>query len=134
VLLADTGAILALIDRRDAWHARVRTFLSGRRELLLLPATVLPEITYMLRTWLGAGEELAFVNSIASGESAVEDLRAIDYQRCGELMQLYGEIGFVDASIVAVAERLDLPRLLTTDRRHFSIVRPRHVEAFELVP
>jgi hypothetical protein len=35
-------------------------------------------------------------------------------------------LGFVDASIVAVAERLKIKELLTTDRRHFSLIRPRH--------
>jgi predicted nucleic acid-binding protein len=112
----------------------VRRFLSERQELLLVPATVLPEATYMLRKWLGASKELALVSSVANGELAVEALDAADYRRCEELMLQSDALGFVDASVVAVAERLRLTRLLTTDRRHFSIVRPRHVEAFELVP
>jgi predicted nucleic acid-binding protein len=134
VLLADTGVFLALADRRDAWHARVRSFLGRRQELLLAPATVLPEAAYMIRKWLGSSSELAFVRSVTNGELAVESLDSADYRRCEELMADYDQLGFVDASVVAVAERLNLARLLTTDRRHFSIVRPRHVGAFELVP
>src|SRR5438477_532166 len=44
------------------------------------------------------------------------------------------EIRLVDASIVAIAERLRVTRLLTADRRHFSLIRPRHCPALELVP
>jgi hypothetical protein len=43
-------------------------------------------------------------------------------------------LGVVDASIVAVAERLGLVELATLDRRHFSTVRPNHSEGFTLLP
>lgn len=133
-LLVDRGAILALADRRDAWHTRVSSFLASRREILVVPAPVLPEAAYLLRKFLGPKEELALVISVAKGEVAVEVLEPADYQRCSQLMTQYDQIGFVDSSVVAVAERLGLARLLTTDRRHFSIVRPRHVAALTLVP
>jgi len=133
-LLVDSGALYALADRKDAWHARVRRFLEQRRELLLLPAPVLPEVSHLLRARLGGAHELALVRSIADGEISVHDLAAGDYRRCAELMSDYDQIGFVDASVVAVAERLNLPRILTTDRRHFSFVRPRHVSALTLLP
>jgi predicted nucleic acid-binding protein len=44
------------------------------------------------------------------------------------------ELGFVDATVIATAERLDAIEVVTTDRRHFSAVRPRHVGAFRLSP
>lgn len=43
-------------------------------------------------------------------------------------------LGFVDASVVAVCERLDVARVATLNRRDFAVVRPAHCEAFELVP
>ncbi|MGH3612877.1 MAG: hypothetical protein ACRDRK_09825 [Pseudonocardia sp.] len=43
-------------------------------------------------------------------------------------------LGAADASVVAVAEHLNVRRILTLDRAHFSIVRPRHVGSFELLP
>jgi predicted nucleic acid-binding protein len=43
-------------------------------------------------------------------------------------------LGTVDASVVAAAERLDLRTIATFDRRHFGVVRPRHLDSFELVP
>ncbi|HET6859230.1 MAG TPA: hypothetical protein VFH94_19350 [Streptomyces sp.] len=56
-----------------------------------------------------------------------------DYEH---LRDLYADfpLGTVDASVVAVAERLGLQEVATIDRRHFSAVRPKHVRALTLVP
>jgi predicted nucleic acid-binding protein len=40
----------------------------------------------------------------------------------------------VDATIMAMAERLKIKTILTIDRRDFSLFRPRHCDAFTLVP
>lgn len=133
-LLVDTGPLYALADADDAWHARVRDFLDGKGELLLVPVTVLPEVTYLLRGRLGPDVERRFVESLASAELTVEDLRLDDLERVAELLVAYPDIGFVDATVVAMAERLRLGAILTTDRRHFAPIRPRHRPAFELLP
>jgi uncharacterized protein len=44
------------------------------------------------------------------------------------------EGAFLDAAVVATAERLDVTEIATLDRAHFSAVRPRHVAGFTLVP
>ena len=64
----------------------------------------------------------------------MENLVPADLRRCAELLATYDFLGFVDASVVAVAERLKLRSIATTDRRDFGRVRPRHVRAFELLP
>jgi predicted nucleic acid-binding protein len=43
-------------------------------------------------------------------------------------------LGIVDAAVIAIAERLNLTDVATVDRKHFSIVRPRHASAFTLLP
>jgi len=133
-LLVDTGVLYALADRRDAWHARVRRYLLAHRETLLAPVTILPEVAYLLRDRIGAHAELAFVRSIAKGELAVEAIQRVDLSRAGELMETYEDLGFVDTTVVAIAERLKVPSIATTDRRHFASVRPAHRERFILLP
>jgi hypothetical protein len=133
-LLLDTGVLYALADADDAWHERARHCIVSTRDLLLVPVTVLPEITYLLHARLGPRAERALVASVANGELAVEGLHQADVARSLALLDTYPQIGFVDASLVAVAERLRLRTIATTDRRHFDAIRPRHVEAFELVP
>ena len=133
-LLVDTGILFALADRKDAWHKRVRGYLESHSDTLLAPVTILPEVAYLLRNRIGAHAERAFAASLADGEVAVEHLTRKDWQRTEELMAAYEMLGFVDASVIAIAERLKLHTLATTDRRDFSIVRPAHVERFTLVP
>jgi hypothetical protein len=133
-VLVDTGILYALADGDDDWHGTARAWLDGVRDLLLVPVTVVPEVTYLLHTRLGAAVERRFVGSLVRGEIAMEPLAAADLGRAGEVLDLHPEIGFVDATVVAVAERLGIRRLATTDRRHFGRVRPRHAAAFELLP
>lgn len=133
-LLVDTGVLYALADRDDRWHARAKAYLQEARELLVVPVTVVPETAYLLHARLGPRAERAFIRSLAGGELAVEALGGDDLVRAVEILEQFPKIGFVDASVVAVAERLRVDTLATTDRRDFSRVRPKHVARFHLVP
>jgi uncharacterized protein len=135
-VLADTGALYALVNRSDAWHLRMRTWWKANREPILIPVTVIPEATYLIATRLGSNHEAAFVRGLGAGELEIEPLLPEDIARAGDLLATYADLplGFVDASVVAMAERLDIDTLLTTDRRHFAVVRPAHVPRLRLVP
>jgi hypothetical protein len=87
-----------------------------------------------MRKRLGAALETRFAESLAAGEIGIENLTPGDLARCAELLHIYDFLGYVDASIVAIAERLKLRALVTTDRRDFARVRPAHVAAFQLLP
>jgi predicted nucleic acid-binding protein len=56
--------------------------------------------------------------------------------RSAELLKQYADakLDFIDALIAAMAERLNIRRLLTLDRRDFQLIRPRHCAGFELLP
>jgi len=135
-VLADTGALYALVNRSDAWHERVRTWWEANREPILVPVTVIPEAAYLIATRLGTAKEAAFVRGLGAGEVEIEPLQPEDLTRAADLLTTYADLplGFVDASIVAMAERLDVGTLVTTDRRHFAVVRPAHVPRLRLVP
>jgi predicted nucleic acid-binding protein len=133
-LLLDTGIVYALADVDDDWHERARDLLTDQPDVLLVPITVLPEVTYLIHTRLGSSAELAFVRSVAAGEVSIQSLVGPDFERASNVMKRYPDIGFVDASVVAIAERLRLGTIATTDRRHFGKIRPSHVGAFALVP
>lgn len=94
------------------------------------------EVVYFVGSRLGADAEVRFLGDLAAGEFSVEPVAASDWLRMAELVNQYRDLplGSVDASIVAAAERLDITQLVTLDRRHFSIVRPSHTQAFELLP
>jgi uncharacterized protein len=133
-LLVDTGVLYALVDRSDAWHSRTVDYVKTSITTLLAPVTVLPEIAYLIRTRLGIREELKLIEGFVNGEVAVEPLSDSDLSRALAVMTKYPQLGFTDSTIVAMAERLTLTTIATTDRRHFKTVRPRHVRQFTLVP
>ncbi len=133
-LLIDTGPLYALADVDDDWHERATDLLLRTRETLLVPVTVLPEVSYLLHRRLGPEAESRFVASLAAGELTVEPLSRRDLERTVELTARYADLGFVDCTVVAMAERLHLRSIVTTDRRHFAAVRPQHCEALELLP
>lgn len=135
-ILVDTGILYAMADLDDAWHEPVKAFLKNITDVLVVPITVLPEICYLLNTHLGKESEGKLIASITQGELRVEGLTSDDFRRSLQLLETYSDvnIGFVDASTVAISERLKINRILTTDRKHFSIIRPRHCHVFDLLP
>ncbi|REK91460.1 PIN domain-containing protein [Streptomyces inhibens] len=110
--------------------------MSAFRGRLLVPAPVVTETAWLIESRLGAQDEAIFIDLFALGTLEVVDLEPTDYTRVGELLRKYADfpLGSVDASVVAVAERLGLSEIATIDRRHFSAVRPQHVTAFSLLP
>lgn len=94
------------------------------------------EVAYLLEARLGADAEVRFLGDLAAGNLIAEPVRPADWLRIAELVAAYRDLplGTVDASVVAVAERLDLVQLATLDRRPFTVVRPGHAPAFEIVP
>jgi predicted nucleic acid-binding protein len=97
---------------------------------------VVTEVAYFIGSRLGAEAETRFVGDIAAGLLVVQSVAASDWLRIAELVWTYRQmsLGTVDASTIALAERLRERQIATLDRRHFAVVRPAHVQSFELLP
>ncbi len=84
-----------------------------------------------------SGAETAFLREVTAGGSLSRvDLDETDWVRCIELIYTYADmgLGLVDASVIAVAERLGVTTIATVNPRDFRVVRPAHCDAFDLVP
>jgi predicted nucleic acid-binding protein len=101
-----------------------------------VPALVLAELDYWCARRLSPDAWLIFLDDVMAGAYRVEPPASVDLSRCRELQQHYRDLslGVVDASIIALAERIGEPKVATLDQRHFRAVRPAHVAAFELMP
>jgi len=128
--------LFAVAEETDEWHGRMKAWLTSTRTPLVVPTTVVQETAYFFGLRRGPLAEAAFVRALLRDGFAVEALEQADLERAAALMERYADfpIGFVDASIVAIAERLDIRELLTTDRRHFGVIRPAHCERLRLLP
>jgi uncharacterized protein len=136
MLIVDAGPLVAAAWTGDSDHHRCVNLLSGAAWPLLVPALVAAEAAYLIGDRLGPAAELAFGRAFANGELVLEPLEPTDLDRVVELMTRYVDLplGMADASVVAAAERLGASEIATLDQRHFSVVRPRHVESLALVP
>jgi len=110
--------------------------LDDSRETRLIPAPVLVELDYFLTRSFGPDPMRKVLADVRAGALAIEHLLLEDYARVSELMNTYADqqIGFVDASVLAIVERLREAKLATLDHRHFAVMRPRHTGSLELLP
>lgn len=105
-------------------------------EDLLVPAPVLVEVDYWLRKTGLVRVWQSFVADVAEGGYRLIHPGEPELTRAAELEVRYAdlELGFVDAAVIALCERLSEIKVATLDRRHFSVVRPRHCDALHLLP
>lgn len=136
MILVDSGPVIAAATPNDQHRDKCQQALGDLREPALMSALCVAEVCYFLGKRATAAGEAAFLRSLADGMLRVVDLTAEDYRRSAELVEQYADLplGAADASVIALAERLTVTRVMTLDVRHFQIVRPRHVESFELLP
>lgn len=135
-LVLDTGPIIALLDAGDPDHERCRTMVADIAEDLVVPVPVLGEVDYWLRKLSGVGSLSAFAKDVERGGYRLHQLDERDLVRCAELEQTYDSLGLglVDAAVVVACERLRETKVATLDRRHFTVIRPRHCEVLTLLP
>ena len=134
LVVVDTGPLYAVVDEDDADHVRCRALLERTDHRLIIPMLVIAEAAYLIGTRLGPDVEAQFLQTLT--RMHVESPAPDDWLRIAELVKQYRDfpLGGVDASIVALAERLDIETVITLDDRHFRAVRPRHRPAFHLLP
>jgi hypothetical protein len=132
--VVDAGPLYAAVDADDLDHVASRRALSRSDLRLVVPALVVAEATYFVGRRLGPEVEQAFLRGL--GELDVERPSPEDFTRMAELVHEYADfpLGGTDASVIALAERLEAPIVVTLDRRHFAAVRPRHCDALDLLP
>jgi predicted nucleic acid-binding protein len=139
VILVDTGPLVAALNRRDHQHARCRKLLDDYAGQLLVTPYVVAEVCWMAASKIGARAEANVIDSVAAEELRQVQIEGADLRRIGELLRRYANLhggqglSVADASVVAVAERLNIKEIATLDRLDFSIVRPQHVEHFTLL-
>ncbi len=135
-LLADTSFLVALTNPREEHHVacvQIAQTVSGQ---ISVPVTVLSEATYLLHSHIGHAVMRVFLQEISRPSWEILGLETDDLMRSHAVLTQYAdsELDFVDATLVALAERLSITTILTLDRRHFHVVRPRHRTHFELLP
>ena len=136
MIVVDTGVAYGAADRDDPDHAGCAAVLTDHAGQLVIPIPVIVESSWLIADRLGPAAEAGFLRSVAAGELRRVDLTDTDWDRVLELVETYADLdlGLVDASVIVVAERLGVTTLATINHRDFTVVRPRHTDAFDLIP
>lgn len=134
-LVCDTTVLYAALDRRERRHRECAKLLATS-DALVVPSPALVEIDQLAQRRGVPSATTALLAGLADGSFLVASPDLEDYARIADLVERYADLplGLVDASVVAIAERLEEVTIATLDRRDFSVVRPLHCEAFTLVP
>ena len=135
MLVIDTSVLLAAADNADPDHEPCTRAIQDASPLVTT-TLVVAETAYLIGRQLGAAAEAGFFRAIAAGEIQAEPITPTDARRIADLIETYADLGLggTDASLIALAERLNVTSIATLDHRHFTVVRPSHAAAFELVP
>ncbi len=135
-ILLDTSIILAAADQADLNHDAAVAWFRRADEPLLLGTLTLAELDLLLQRELGLEATLALIRSITSGAVRLVAPTDADLERAAEHLAAASEHRprLTDAVLVATAERLDVRRVATFDRRPVAVFRPTHVRTFDLEP
>jgi predicted nucleic acid-binding protein len=135
LIVLDTSVVLAFMDRRDANHEIVRDWMGANGEELVSTPLVVAELDHLVHRYGGAIAAKALHEDLSNGayqvewwQTAMHDTIAV--AEAHESMQL----GLTDASLLALAARVQSTRIATLDERHFRAVKPPSGEAFTLLP
>jgi predicted nucleic acid-binding protein len=134
-LVLDTGPVAAALNAADPDHGRCAALLSAARDPVVL-STVLVEVDYWLVKLGGAQVWVDFVADLTAGAYRLMHPGEDDLRRASDLELTYRDLGLglVDASVIALCERLGETEVATLDHRHFSVVQPRHCARLTLLP
>ena len=135
MIVVDTTVVFALLDRRDRGHERARAWYEATADRLATTPLVLAEVDYFASR-AGRAALSAFRRDVARGSYLVEWWPSAP-QEIVEVAERYTDFGvsMTDASLVALAARIDSTVVATFDERHFRAIRPLSGEnAFTLLP
>ena len=125
MVVVDTGALLALIDRDEAHHEVLRAAFDRDRDSWIVPWAVLPEVDYLIATKLGSRTHDLWTEDLADGLYPVHWGDDIELSRARQIQRKYKslKLGLVDTVVMTVAELLGASAIATLDLRHFGAVK-----------
>ncbi|MFD4428335.1 type II toxin-antitoxin system VapC family toxin [Nocardia sp. NPDC058497] len=133
-LIVDANVLVAVMNRKDKRHAEMKAFLSSRTDEFIVTPYIVAEVTYLLQKYAGAQAEIQFMETVRNGVFG-EEFEPGDAARIVELMKQFASfpLGAADASLIAVAERLQVRDIATADH-HFRAVRTAGLDYINVVP
>jgi uncharacterized protein len=134
IAIVDSGPLVAAANTADPAHRACLEVFKSPQLRLVIPALCVAEACYLIAQSRMRAQEARFLRGLTKAD--VQAPFSQDWPRIADLVEQYSNfpLGGTDASVIALAERLQTDLIITIDRRHFGSVRPKHCERFRLLP
>ena len=136
MIIADTSGLLALFNEREPRHQDVRRVVAEEPAPLVVSPYVVAELDYLVGARIGLAAELGVLRELGSPGYLLADMPDSSLLGAVDMVERYGDqrIGITDASLVLLTQRHRTTRVLTLDRRHFTVLRTKEGRGFTLLP
>ncbi len=138
MILVDSGAFYALIDKNDINHIGARKFYEGiaGKEILCTTIPILTESWLLIEARLGSYFANRLWMSASKGIFEILEIERPDLENALKIESKYQKagFGFVDSTCFALCEKYKIHKVFTYDRKHFKIYRPSFTDFLELLP
>ncbi len=134
-ILLDTSAIISLSDKGHHLNEVIKNLAIKEENLCIIPSSVAVEVCQLLKYRFGSRYEIKFLEDIYRSSFIMDTIKYDDIPRIIQILAKYEDlnVGYVDASIVAVAERLGTNKIITLDKKHFNVLVPSGFECFDIL-
>lgn len=136
MIVVDTSGLLALFNASEPRHRTVAEIIEHESDHLVVSPFVIAELDYLVATRVGQAAAVAVARELGGGAYELPGFDGDDLLRAADVMERYRDhaVGMAGASLVVLADRFATRRVLTLDRRHFTVMRTAGGEPFEVLP
>lgn len=135
-ILIDSNFLFSMFYKDELNHQGSLSFTAQNKFMPVIPEITLTEVCFLFFRVGKVPAVVKFLQEFSIAKIQPIYMQPSDFQRASEIMSTYAkaELDFVDCSIMALSERLNITQVCTYDRRDFSIFRPKHCDYLELLP
>jgi predicted nucleic acid-binding protein len=117
--LIDAGPLIALFNKNDKYHEKIKEFIKNYKGLLTTSWPVITEVCHMLDFNINA--QIDFLKWIKLGGLKVEDIETEEIDKIIKLSEKYSDIpmDLADATLIIISERLGIKEIITIDSDYY---------------
>jgi predicted nucleic acid-binding protein len=115
MVLIDTGPLVALFDKDDKYHNKIKAFIVANSYKFVSTLAVITETTYMLD--FNINVQLDFLEWVRDKGIIIHEVQQSDFPRIIELTKKYSDLpmDFADATLVIAAEKTGIKTIISID-------------------
>lgn len=114
-ILVDSGPLIALFDRDDKFHLKIKEFIKNGNFKLITSSAVITEVSHMLD--FNVNVQIHLLEWILAEGLVIHEINQEDIGIILELIRKYSDrpMDFADATLVVIAEKMSIRKIISID-------------------